>query len=190
MPISRLGQVLRDTAERYGNPVVGNPKRLFIVPLKPYTDGFAQNMELTSRDQYMKVASVIESIEGRRWNGWELDGTSNEGLKTFGYMSYNQVLRALIEGRLSLFIWSIDTETGEESFVGSFDIARGAITVDQLLFRNTAHFKGFTSISSQDPQFYDDISAIMNYFMGFSLPYAPRIHPRVGGSEIHYNFIF
>ena len=181
-PISQFGHVLRETAIRYGDPKEGNAKRLYVIPLTPHIQGFGQPHV---HQEYSRTATSTIELDGLRWYCWQLDGTDKEKLKQFSD-DYKHILRALLEGDLELFLWSFDTITGEKEYVGSFGIISGALTPDRLVFTTSEHFRKFTSISSYDKTFHNDISAVMRMFLRYSLPLVPKTR----GSEIHYNFIF
>jgi hypothetical protein len=182
-PISELGRVLKETADLYGNPEEGNAKKLYLVPLNLHKLGFGQS---ATTYQYTVPAKDSIMIDGNYWDCWELDGTSKTGLATFGSENYKHVLRALIEGKLHIFVFSYDIESGQKEYVGNFGILNGALSIDQLIFTTSRHFKVFSSLSSHDDTFYRSIGLIMEMFARFSLPLAPQTK----GSEAQYDFLF
>ncbi|KKL12566.1 hypothetical protein LCGC14_2534490 [marine sediment metagenome] len=184
-PISELGKVLKDTAISFGNPTQGNPKKLYLIPLKAYNHGFAQYGDRRLQDDYTKTTTSTIKIDGINWNCWELDGTSETRLKEFGNL-YKNILRGLLEGQLHFFLWSYDTVSGETEFVGNFGILGGAINKDQLHFSSKRKYRAFSSISSYEENFHNAIERVINIFMRSQLPLTPVTR----NSLKYYNFIF
>lgn len=186
-PISEFGRLLKNTADKYGNPAPthGNPKKLYLIPLRTYTSGLGQGMGSSHQDSYTQMTNSKIIIDGLEWDCWELDGSSEAELREFGNI-YDSVLRGLLEGGLHFFVWTQDMVSGEIESIGNFGILGGALNIDQLFFSSQGHHRTFSSISAYDEVFHNEIGSIMNLFRRYQLPLTPKTKDSLN----YYNFIF
>ncbi len=153
--------------------------------MKAYADGLGQGSGRVHQDRYMQTTISKIIIDGFEWDCWELDGTSEAKLRESENI-YNFVLRGLLEGRLNLFLWTQDIVSGETEFISNFGILGGALNIDQLYFSSIGYHRTFSSISTYDEDFHNEIESVMNLFLKYQLP----LTPVTKNSLNFYNFIF
>lgn len=96
-------------------------------------------------------------------------------------------MRALIEGRFSLYFVAVDKDAGTFEHVGVLNILQGALSLDQVYFSSKTGYRTFENIESFDYQFYVDFNVVMNLFKQFPLPFVPRSDRDI--TEL-YEFLF
>ena len=168
--ITRFGKSIKDLAISVGNPLEGSPKKVYLIPTIQYSHGIGQK---TGLNQYVDAALDRILIDGHNWQCWELDGTNNgKNLGLFKF-KYEKVIRGLLEGRVTLFIYTVDGEGSYQS-ISALNILQGALLPNELYFTSKAdNFKIFSSIDSFDSDYYEEFSNIMNYFKRYALPLLP-----------------
>ncbi len=187
-PISQLGNYLKTLALELKN----ENKKLAILPLNYFSHGYAQLKGSTNKYDSQKVAPDIfiekyfsvNRYYTREWRCWELDGSSLEDFTA----KYNYVLRAMIEGRQSLFFATIDKTSGETEYLGAINIIQGALVLDEIYFsEKSKEWWGFKSIESFNIEFINKIGGIMTLFKRYPLPFVPRSDKYISDD---FNFLF
>jgi len=175
-PITNFGLSLKQIALKYGNNPDDVPRKIYIIPLVSYSHGLGQKM--SSQDSYTQLATDKVQIEGKDWNCWILDGTKN-GANLYNFNEkYKAVLRALLEGKLTLIIYAVD-DKGDYIPIGAINMIQGAIRLEELYFtKNTKNYRTFTKIETFDIEFYNEknqynIVSVMIEFDRNPLPFVP-----------------
>ncbi|MHA1291841.1 MAG: hypothetical protein ACTSQJ_04130, partial [Promethearchaeota archaeon] len=170
-PISRLSNALRNLAIKYARSDFGNPKKLYIIPLKEFSHGRTQPASRGQHDKYLKVAKDKIIINGIGWYCWELDGTNEVSLKKFSD-KYKYMLWCLLEGRLSFSIVARDEVTGNIEHVDTFNILCGALKPNQIIPSiNQRHYKEIRYANEYAEPFFEEINSVMRDFKQVSLPF-------------------
>jgi len=155
-PIVNLGNSLKDLALRFGNPVSGSAKKIYILPVGTYDHGLGQNIQ--SPDQFIKSANTRLNINNRKFYCWELDGTNNgDNLEEFNE-NYKDIIRAFLEGYKTLFIVA-GVESGGEltqiEGISVLNILFGAdIEIKDNYFTSYTRFGTLKGITFFDSVFY------------------------------------
>jgi len=163
-PISQFGRSLKDLALRFAE----DNKKLYIIPMKMFTHGLAQSTSISSKYDTSSLTDTIKA--SLTWRAWELDGSNLDNF----HSRYSKVLRALIEGRFSLYFIAVDKNTGDFEHVGVLNILQGALSLGQVYFSSKTGYRTFNEIESFDSQFYSDFNTIMKLFKQQPLPFVPR----------------
>jgi len=161
-PISRFSISLKDLAMRYNS----DNKKLYIIPMKPYTHGYAQHNSPSTR--YVHTSDQVELTQ--TFKCWELDGARLSDFDS----KYKYMLRSLLEGRYTLFIVSVDKITGAFENVGAFNPLQGSLSPNQIHFSSKEKYKTLDSIDTFDEEFSKDIDNIMKLFRLYSLVFIPQ----------------
>lgn len=155
-----------------------------------FSHGLGQNFG--SPNQFIKVAERTVEVNGRDFYCWEVDGTSNgANLENFNDY-YKDVVRALLEGYKTLFIFAgIETqgEITQIEGIGAFNILCGALLpsqyaddyTNQLIddyFTSDHHFPTLKGITFYDNEFHNkmnkhNIIDVMNSFNKYNLYTVP-----------------
>ncbi|TKJ18698.1 MAG: hypothetical protein CEE43_17445 [Promethearchaeota archaeon Loki_b32] len=93
---------------------------------------------------------------------------------------YKYVLRALFEGRETLFFATVDKATGETEYLGAINIILGALVLDEIYFSDKSkEYWGFKNIEGFNSQFCNDIDNIMKLFKQYPLAFIPQSKTRI-----------
>jgi len=87
---------------------------------------------------------------------------------------YKHVLRAMIEGRQSLFFVTVDKITGDFEYLGAINILQGALEFNEILLSSKQGYSAFNSLEGFDSDFFTEFDAIMKLFKRFPLAFVPR----------------
>lgn len=179
-PISQFGAYLKSLALELRS----KNKKLAIIPVNYFTHGYAQRKGSIDRYDEQRVASDIfiekyfsvNRYYTREWRCWELDGSKLEDFTA----KYKYVLRAMLEGRQSLFFATVDKATGETDYLGAVNIILGALVLDEIYFsEKSIEYWGFKNIESFNSQFCNDIGNIMKLFKLYPLAFIPQSKARI-----------
>ena len=148
--------------------------------------GLAQKTQSNNKYDKKLVAADVFSQAGIRnptlWRAWELDGVN---LDEFQFR-YGSVLRALIEGRFSLYFVAVD-QNGNFEHVGVLNVLQGVLTPNQIYFSSNNGYRIFSSIETFDSQFKTEFDQVMGLFKRYPLPFVPRSDQAISDS---FNFLF
>jgi hypothetical protein len=181
-PISHLSNSLKEVATRFAK----ENKKLYIIPLKAYTHGYAQKSQRQAK-YYVQTAGDIFSQphpSRTKWNCWELDGTKLSEFIT----KYKYVLRTLLEGRYSLFIVAVDKNTGSFEHIGAFNVGMGTFTPGEIHFSEKGSgYRTFEGIDNFDQEFSTEINEVMKLFRLSPLPFTRTSE---GDISDKYDFLY
>ena len=151
-PISRFGISLKELALKYGK----DNKKVYIIPLRSFAHGLGQYIGRSSQDMYTQTTTDRITLGRTIWDCWMLDGTNKQGLKDFNN-KYNDVIRGLLEGRLTYITVAVDN-AGNHEFIGIFNAIQGALSPEHVFFTDkTDKYRTFNEIEGFDAEFYNEL---------------------------------